>query len=90
MEPLPIRRSPQSRVPLTITLDTATYKFVEACAARKEFRSVDDFFEAALTIFKNHLDALMAYVELQEAKGMTLEEIKSSTQYEIVFSHHQD
>lgn len=90
MEPLPLRRSPQRRIPLTITLDAATYEFVEACAARKEFRSVDEFFEAALTIFKNHLDALMAYVELQEAKGLTLDEIKSSTQYEIVFSHQRE
>jgi len=90
MESLPIQRWPQRRIPLTITLDAATYAFVESCAARKEFRSVDDFFDAALTIFKNHLEALLAYVELQEAKGMSLEEIKSSTQYEIVFSHHRD
>lgn len=90
MEPLPFQRSRQSRIPLTITLDAATYEFVEACAARKEFRSVDEFFEAALTIFKNHLDALLAYVELQEAKGLTLEEIKRSTHYEIVFSQQRD
>lgn len=84
------RRSPQSRIPITITLDPETYEFVEASAARKEFRSVDDFFEAALNIFKNHLNALMAYVELEEAKGMTLDEIRSSTQYEIVFSRQTD
>lgn len=90
MEPLPLRRAAQRRIPLTITLDATSYEFVEACAARKEYRSLDEFFDAALTIFKHHLDALMAYVELQEAKGMNLDEIKSSTQYEIVFSQQGD
>lgn len=90
METLTARRVRESRMPLTITLDPATYEFVEACAARKEFRSIDDFFEAALAIFKHHLDALSAYVEIQEAKGMSLDEIKSSTQYEIVFTRRDD
>lgn len=90
METLPVRRLRESRVPITITLDPATYEFVESCADRREFRSIDDFFEAALAIFRHHLDALTAYVEMQEAQGVSLEEVKRGTQYEIVFTRQED
>lgn len=86
----PARSLRHSRVPITITLSPGTYDFVESCAARREFRSLDDFFEAALAIFGHHLEALTQYIELQETKGLTLDEIKSSTQYEIVFTHRKD
>jgi hypothetical protein len=83
-------RAHESRVPLTITLDPASYAFVEDCAGRREFRSVDEFFEAALAIYRQHLEALQAYVEMQEAKGVSLDEVRSSTHYEIVFTRHAD
>lgn len=84
------RRARESRIPLTITLSPSAYEIVESCAARREFRSIDEFFEAALAIFNHHLQALTTYVELQEAKGMSLDEIKSGTQYEIVFTQQTD
>ena len=84
------RRKSDRRVPLTITLDPATYEFVESCAVQKQFRSVDDLFEAALTIYKHHLEALTAYIELQKDKGLSLDDIKRDAQYEIVFTRNQD
>jgi hypothetical protein len=80
------RRADRQRLPLTITLDPATYSFVEECARLKQFRSIDEFFEAALANFRQHVRALDAYLELEEAKGKTLEEILRSTQCEIVFT----
>ena len=75
-----------TRVPLTITLKPSTYDFVEACAARREFRSVDELFEAALAIYKNHLDAVNAFVELQTARGFSRDEIMRMAEAEIVFT----
>jgi archaeosine-15-forming tRNA-guanine transglycosylase len=86
MGPQKNRRTDRQRLPLTITLDPATYSFVEECARLKQFRSIDEFFEAALTNFRQHVRALDAYLELEAAKGKTLEEILSSTQCEIVFT----
>lgn len=90
MDTLPKRRSTDSRTPITITLDPVSYEFVESCAALKQFRSIDEFFESALAIFKNHLQAWAAYVELQKAKGMTLDEIMRSAECEIVFTRHKE
>lgn len=81
-----MRKRNQQRLPLTITLDPSTYSFVEQCAQQKHFRSVDEFFEAALSIFRHHVDALNAYVELEQAKGRTMDEIMRSAQCEIVFT----
>ncbi len=78
-----------SRVPLTITLDPASYEFVESCALRTEFKSVDELFEAALTIYKNHLEALHAYVEMQEARGMSMDEIMRVAKPEILFTRRR-
>jgi len=84
------RRADRQRLPLTITLDPDTYSFVEECARLKQFRSVDNFFEAALTNFRAHVRALDAYLELEEAKGRTLEEVMRSTQCEIVFTRPRE
>ena len=80
------RRADRQRLPLTITLDPATFTFVEECARLKQFRSIDEFFEAALANYKQHVRALESYLELEEAKGRTFEEIMRSTQCEIVFT----
>jgi len=81
-----LRRIQDSRLPLTITLDRSSYRFVEECARQRRFRSVDGFFEAALSIFRNHIEALNSYIELEEAKGRTAEEILSTTEWEVVFT----
>lgn len=85
-----IRRVDRQRLPLTITLDPATFSFVEECARLKQFRSIDEFFEAALANYKQHVRALESYLELEEAKGRTFEEIMRSTQCEIVFTRPRD
>jgi hypothetical protein len=89
MGSLRLRRNHQARIPITIALERETYAFVEECARQKHFRSVDEFFEAALAIFKNHVEALNAYVELEEAKGKTLDEIMSTARCEIVFTRQR-
>ena len=80
------RRADRQRLPLTITLDPATFRFVEECAHLKQFRSVDEFFEAALANYREHVRAVDAYLELEAAKGRTFEDVMSSTQCEIVFT----
>ena len=53
---IPRTRKPgRQRLPITIALDPTAYAFVEKCASEGWFRSVDDFFEAAVAIFRNHM-----------------------------------
>jgi hypothetical protein len=80
------RRSDRQRLPLTITLDPATFRFVEECAQLKQFRSIDEFFEAALANYREHVRAVDAFLELEAAKGRTFEDVMRSTQCEIVFT----
>jgi hypothetical protein len=88
---IPRTRKPgRQRLPITIALDPTAYAFVEQCAGEGWFRSVDDFFEAAVAIFRNHMAALNAYLELEEAKGRTREEVLSTAQFEIVFTRQRD
>ena len=75
-----------ARIPLTILLDEARYDFVVAAAASREFRSLDEFFEAALKVYEHHMATVQEYLELQEAKGMTRDEAMRAVQYEIVFT----
>ena len=75
---IPRTRKPgRQRLPITIALDPTAYAFVEKCASEGWFRSVDDFFEAAVAIFRNHMAALNAYLEMEEAKGHTRDEALS-------------
>jgi hypothetical protein len=74
---------------LTITLDPATFRFVEECARLKQFRSIDEFFEAALATYRHHVRAVDAYLELEQAKGRTFEDVMSSSQCEIVFTRRR-
>jgi hypothetical protein len=80
------RRRSRRRIPLTITLDANNYDFVESCAALKAFRSVDELFDAALTIYQQHTRALLAYTEMQSDKGLTRDEILRSIKCEILFT----
>jgi hypothetical protein len=60
-------------------------------AVRKQwhFRSVDEFFDAVIAIFRNHMAALEAYVEMEEAKGYSREEVLSAAEFEIVFTRER-
>lgn len=78
-----------SRVPLTITLKPTSYEFVESCALHREFSSVDDLFEAALAIYKKHLEALEAYVELEKARGLSVADIKRKATPEILITRRR-
>jgi hypothetical protein len=80
------RRSSRKRLPLTIALTSDSYEFVERCAREQRFRSVDEFFDAALSVFRRHVEALEAYVELEEASGKSFEEIVGSAECEIVLT----
>jgi hypothetical protein len=84
------QRAGRKRLPLTITLDPDTFSFVEDCARLKQFRSVDDFFEAALANFRQHVRALDAYLEIEAAKGRTLEDVMRSAECEIVFTRPRE
>ena len=79
-------RTDRSRVPLTITLDPSMMRFIEQCARERRFRSVDHLFDAALNVLRRHVDAVDAFVELEEAKGDSFEEAIGSTQCEILFT----
>jgi hypothetical protein len=84
------RGAERQRLPLTITLDAATFHFVEECARLKQFRSVDEFFDAALANYRQHVRAVDAYLELEAAKGRSFEEVMRSTQCEIVFTRQRE
>ena len=84
------RKSSRVRFPLMITVDEEMYFFVEECARQRRFRSLDEFFDAALKNFRTHVGALNAYVELEQAKGRSFEEIIRSTECEIVFTRQRE
>jgi Arc/MetJ-type ribon-helix-helix transcriptional regulator len=80
------RRILATRVPLTITLGPESYRFIEACAQRGEFRNIDELFEAALITYQRQSEAVRAYTELQIDKGYSREEILQSLQLEFVIT----
>jgi hypothetical protein len=49
------------------------------------FASLSEFFEAALLVFRDHTQALLDYLEQEEAKGFTHEEIFALLKTEITF-----
>lgn len=83
------RQDRGQRVPLTIALDKRRYEFVLRVAKLREFRSLDDFFEAALSVYERHLLAAQEYIELQESKGLSRDEAIEAVQCEIVFTRPQ-
>lgn len=83
------RQDRSARVPLTIGLDRQRYEFVLQVAKLREFRSLDDFFEAALSVYERHLLAAQEYVAMQEANGLTRDEAIEAVQCEIVFTRPQ-
>src|SRR5262245_52505168 len=77
---LKIRR----RLPLTITLGSQDYAFIESCVSLKQFHSIDEFFDAAIALYQKHLDALSTYTEDQLHKGLSRAEILESIECEII------
>ena len=72
------------RVPLTIMLSPENQEFVDACVDLKEFDSVDKVFDAAITFYRRHVEALKAYAEEQRLKGYSRSEILASIECETV------
>jgi hypothetical protein len=83
-------KNQHARIPLTITLIPESYEFVESYAGHREFSSLDDLFEAALAIYKNHVEALEAYVEREQARGKSVAEIKRKAMPEIVITRRRN
>jgi len=81
-----VGRISAARVPLTITLGVESYKFIETCAQRREFRNIDELFEAALITYQRQSEAVRAYTEMQVDKGLSPEEIMQSLQLEFVIT----
>ncbi len=50
----------------------------------KEFHSVDQFFDAALTLYRKHVQAVNAYADEQSHKGYSRAEILASIECETV------
>lgn len=77
-------RKIKRRMPLTITLDSSSYKFIESCISLKEFQSIDEFFDAALAHYRKHLQAIATYAEEQSYKGYSRAEILESIECETL------
>ena len=72
------------RVPMTVLLTRENQDFVDSCVDLKEFNSVDQVFDAALSLYRRHVLALKRYAEEQTHKGYTRSEILASIQCETV------
>jgi len=72
------------RVPLTITLRPDHLAFIESCVSLKAFESVDQLFDAALALYRKHVQALNHYTEEQMHKGYSRDEVLESIQCETV------
>jgi hypothetical protein len=70
---------------VTFRLRPETAALVEQCMEGDVFPSLSDFFEAVLIVFQEHSQALLHYIEQEEAKGFTHEEIFGLLKTEITF-----
>jgi hypothetical protein len=77
--------STKKRLPITITLLPEHYAFVEACAHSRAFGSLDEFFEAAISIFQTHKESMRAYIVEQEVMGVPRNDIKRNVECNIVY-----
>jgi hypothetical protein len=78
------------RVPLTITVTADHLAFIESCVSLKEFNSVDQLFDAALALYRRHVQALNAYADEQSHRGYSREEILASIECETVVTRTTD
>lgn len=74
------------RVPLTVMLSRQNQAFVESCVDLGEFRSVDEFFDAALAVYRRHIHAINCYAEGQIDKGLSRTEALASVQCEMLLT----
>jgi hypothetical protein len=70
---------------VTIWLRPETAAMVAQCMEQDAFSSMSEFFEAALLIFQQHFPALLDYIEQEEAKGFSREEIMGLVKADITF-----
>jgi hypothetical protein len=70
---------------VTFWLPPDAASLVEQCMEGDAFASLSEFFEAALLVFREHTQALLDYIEREEAKGFTHEEIFGHLKTEITF-----
>jgi hypothetical protein len=78
------------RIPLTITLTADHLAFVESCVSLKEFNSVDQLFDAALSLYRKHVQAVNAYADEQSHRGYSRDEILASIECETVVTRIAD
>jgi hypothetical protein len=79
------RRSAR-RIPITIALEQDKHAFIESCVSLRQFDSVDELFDAALSFYRRHLHALNVYAEAQTHKGYSREEILESIECETLLT----
>jgi hypothetical protein len=70
---------------VTFWLRPDAASLVEQCMKDDVFPSLSDFFETVLLVFQEHSQALLAYIEQEEAKGFTHDEIFGLLKTEITF-----
>jgi hypothetical protein len=70
---------------VTFWLRPEAASLVAQCMEGDVFPSLSDFFETVLVVFQEHSQALLTYIEQEEAKGFTHEEIFGLLKTEITF-----
>ena len=70
---------------VTFWLRPEAASLVEQCMKDDVFPSLSDFFETVLLVFQEHSQALLAFIEQEEAKGFTHDEIFGLLKTEITF-----
>jgi len=70
---------------VTFWLRPEAVALVEHCMEGDVFPSLSEFFETVLIVFQEHSQALLAYLEQEEAKGFTHDEIFGLLKTEITF-----
>jgi hypothetical protein len=70
---------------VTIRLRPETASMVTQCMDTGAFSSMSDFFESVLLVFHEHSQALLHYIEQEEAKGITHDAIFGMLNSDITF-----
>ena len=70
---------------ISIKLRPDTAAMVENVMRHDVFPSLSECFETALLVFQQHSDAVLTYVEQEEAKGRTRDEIFCLLKTDISF-----
>ena len=70
---------------VTFWLRPEAASVVEQCMEGDVFPSLSAFFETVLVVFQEHSQALLTYIEQEEVKGFTYDEIFGLLKTEITF-----